>query len=107
MNILYINQEPSHTFKVDLINIDASNFARFLSEVLPLLDDPQPLILDLASVQFADSSGLGVLCALAGRARADQLKFQGVSDRLSRILARVPVLEGLRHIRPRLAILTA
>ena len=107
MKFNYIPQESSRTFKVDLINLDASSSPRVRSEVLPLLDDPRPLMLDLSSVQFADSSGLGVLCDFANRARVDQLKFIGVSDRLTRILARVPALDKLQDIRPRLTILTA
>ena len=107
MNTSIPNQETGRTLKIELINIDASNSANLMAEVLPLLDDTQPLFLDMSSVQFADSSGLGVLCTLAKRARFDQLKFQGVSTRLGRVLARVPALEVLSHARPRLTVLTA
>lgn len=107
MNTNSTNQDANRTLKIDLINLDASNSANFQSEILPLLEDPRPLILDMSTVQFADSSGLGVLCSLAKRARFDQLKFQGVSPRLSRVLCRVPSLEVLSHARPRLTVLTA
>ena len=107
MNANPTTTEMTRTYAVAVINLDASNAARIISEALPLLDDARPLILDLSTVQFADSSGLGALCSLAKQSRAGQLSLKGVSDRLGRVLARVPALEELRRERPRLSVLTA
>ena len=48
------------------------------------------LIVDLTTVEFADTSGIGVLCVLSREAGPGAMALVGVSFRLRQILARIP-----------------
>lgn len=76
-------------------NLDAAVASVFREEMLLLLDSGKSIVLDFGSVRFIDTSGLGALCAMAERAGPGQLRFEGMTERLARSLARAPSLEPL------------
>jgi|GEM_PF-4735612 len=69
-------------------NLDAaavSTFSRVLGEASV---DTKSLVVDLSSVEFVDSSGLGLVCGL--KSRPGGMGLAGVSMRVAMCLSRLP-----------------
>ena len=71
-------------------NLDAAVSPLLRCAVESGLEDGSTLIVDLTAVEFADTSGIGVLCMLSRNAGKGPIAIVGLGPRLRQILARVP-----------------
>jgi anti-anti-sigma factor len=71
-------------------NLDATSTGDFLATVAEAATARAPMVVDLSTVEYMDSSGLGVLCAAARKANSVPVWIAGISPRLSAVLAQVP-----------------
>lgn len=91
-------------------NLDATLSGRLRQEITSVLDEDGCLVLDLSQVQFADSSGLSVLCDMQRRAGENRIAVVGVGGRLASIFSRIPggqLPHGAAQIEDAIGILTA
>ncbi len=84
--------EPRYRAGVRNFDAAAAQIAR--PTLMALAIESHRLVVDLTGVEFIDSAGLSLLCAVADRA-ATPPQIIGVSPRLERFLARVPRLVAL------------
>lgn len=52
---------PTLLIRIDSENLDAGNAGEFKADIQPLLDSCDRVIIDMATLKFVDSSGLGAL----------------------------------------------
>ncbi len=71
-------------------NLDAAAARELRREVTGWLGRGMAVVLDLATVDFADSSGLGVVCRLNEEAGIGRLAVAAGSPRLDWYFARIP-----------------
>lgn len=92
MDLSLAKRIAPHIHVVAGVNLEGNAARSLMTDVAPLLEAGRSVVLDLSTVEFADSSGLGVLCALADYARAhgSNLALACCSRRLEAILSRLP-----------------
>jgi anti-anti-sigma factor len=71
-------------------SFDVAVAVRFREQIRPLLDQYSQLVIDFASVEYADSCGLGVIASLVSAAKPGQFSVCGVSASLARSIQRLP-----------------
>ncbi len=66
------------------IGLDAGNAVEFKKDVAPLLQDSHKVILDLSSVVFMDSAGLGAILSVLKKVSSDkgELKLSGMGKEI-------------------------
>ncbi len=78
-------------FVLGVVNLDAVAARRLRLEVLPIVGAGGSVVLDMGGIEFADSSGLGAICALKKASEQGGLVVLArCSRRLETILAKVP-----------------
>jgi anti-sigma B factor antagonist len=72
-------------------HLDASNYRDFKNALLPIMESGRHLILDLQTIDFIDSSGIGALltCLRQVTARGDQFRMCNVSEQVRSIFSLV------------------
>lgn len=71
-------------------NLDAATCSRVREDLLKKIQGGESVILDAQFVQFADSSGLGLLRTLTNHVGPTRFALANVSSRLRRCLERLP-----------------
>ncbi|MFO0875799.1 MAG: STAS domain-containing protein [Gemmataceae bacterium] len=89
MKVITDRHGDTRILQLDGESLDAAA-ARALREPLLAEAESGPVILDLGAVQFADTAGLGLLCAMGAGAFPRQVILIGVSPRLSQCFRRIP-----------------
>ncbi|HNX26675.1 MAG TPA: STAS domain-containing protein [Phycisphaerae bacterium] len=56
--------------RIDGDHLDASTHAKFVQQLKPVTDQYSKIIFDIGSLEFIDSSGIGVILGTMRRARA-------------------------------------
>jgi len=88
--IISFRQNGITVLRVCRTNFDASLAREFLRAIATFDGEWPPIIVDLSTVEFIDTSGLSALCNLARNEGTRPVYLAGVSGRLARGLARVP-----------------
>ncbi len=70
--------------KMPIKTLDASNSVEFKEAVQPMIDAELKVVLDLATLEFVDSSGLGAFLSCMRRlhAKGGDLRLCAMSDRV-------------------------
>ncbi len=77
LTIEVLSQTPGIFVHIDSENLDAGNAKEFKEQILPHINSNELVILDMGSLKFVDSSGLGALlsCLHAMNKKHGQLKL--------------------------------
>lgn len=91
MNLNSIRTKSFLIVEVNYAHIDAENSGAFKSEIMEVLNPACDTILDLSTLNFIDSSGLGVLLSCMRRVRATggQLILCGLQSTVQSIVEQV------------------
>ena len=76
--------------RLNIENLDGGVCTRLLGELSAQISSTCQLVLDTQQVQFADSSGLGLIRTLERMVPAKKLVLRNVGHRLFRCLQRIP-----------------
>lgn len=85
MSLQIEKRDRTTILTIDQPTIEANNVPALWAEIEPLLADASQLVVDLAGVNFIDSTGCGIFpnCVKRLNEKEGELKICGLSDKLA------------------------
>ena len=84
MQIVVDKKDDVVVARIPVADLDASNSNEFKHDIAPVLESGDKVVIDLSSVRFVDSSGLGAMlsCLRQMTAKGGDLKLSGMSKQV-------------------------